>query len=198
MQEEGLGVPEALPGKILRLVSEVDDLVLQQFDCGSPDLNAFLADDSKDYLEHGLTSTYVVFEEDAPGAVIGYFSLSADAIRLNLMERGDLGLPFQHEIEFFPAIKVTKLAVAVGRQSEGIGRGLLNMIIGLAYGSQHAVRLLNVNAVNNERTLKFYADVGFLESLDAQEKKLRIARGQAKRKEEQPATVLMYLDIFAE
>lgn len=190
-------MPQGLADITLREVGAVDDEVLRAFDCGEPGLNSFLVDEAKTYARHALTSTYVAFAPDDPACPVGYFSLSADAIRLNMMERGDLGLPFQSNIEFFPAVKITKLAVAVARQSQGLGRQLMELIIGMTYQSQHAVRLVNVNALNNPRTVRFYQSLGFLESLTDVERRERDAggrRGQA----QQYQTVLMHLDIYAD
>lgn len=181
---------------ILRPVEEVCDRTLQSFDCGVIELNTFLSAESKLYAQHGITFTTVVFRSSDPDLIVGYFSLSADAIRLNLTEQGDLGLPFHAPILFYPAVKITKLAVNSAFQSQGIGAKLIDLIEGLAFDGPTAVRLLNVNAVNNPRTIKFYERCRFMASLDAEQRKKNQPRN--KRRDPEDETVLMHRDIYAD
>lgn len=170
----------------LRHIQDVDDGVLKQFSCGRPQLDEFLQEQARDYDKHGLTSTVVVFHPDAP-TPIGFFSLTADSVNLSPGERTDLGLPFDAPISFYPAVKLTKLAVTEFMQSTGVGKHLIDLICGIASSAPFAVRLLTVDAVNHERVVSFYKRVGFIESLS--EKKER--RSQKIRE-----TVLMFKDLY--
>jgi GNAT superfamily N-acetyltransferase len=170
----------------LRHIQDVEDEVLKQFSCGRPQLDEFLHEDACDYDKHGLTSTVVVFHEDIPDPV-GYFSLTADSVHLSGGERTDLGLPFDAPISFYPAVKLTKLAVVESMQSTGVGEYLIDLICGIASSAPFAVRLLTVDAVNHDRVLSFYERVGFLESLS--EKKER----EAQKVRE---TILMFKDLY--
>ena len=104
----------------LRHIRDVEDEVLKHFSCGRSQLDDFLLEDARDYDAHGLTSTVIVFAEgySAPAA---YFSLTADSVHLSSGERTDLGLPFDVPISFYPAVKITKLAVMSELQRSGIG-----------------------------------------------------------------------------
>lgn len=185
---------------VLRPIDEVDGQVLEVFCCGVASLNDFLRNEAIDYNLHGITQTTVVFHVDNAELPIAYFSLSADAIALNTMERGDLGLPFKTEISFFPAVKITKFAVHKEWHGQGIGKSLMEMIQGMMHAQHMAVRLLNVNAL--AEATPFYERLGFFENLDARDKRARQQhprrrRGNAEPKAEQE-TVLMHLDIYAD
>ncbi len=183
---------------ILRGIADVSDEDLQNFDCGVENLNHFLTQESRVYSEHGLTETSVAFWQDDVSSPIAYFALSADSIRLNITERGELGLPFDADLTFFPAVKITKLAVHKDMQSKGIGRMLIDLISGMVFSTNTAVRLLNVNSLNNERTLAFYSRMGFIVNLDAQEKKDKKPPKKKNRAgtPNPDQTVLMHLDIY--
>lgn len=170
----------------LRHVQDIEDESLNYFTCGRSQLDSFLSSDAKDYDKHGLTSTVVVFSvnEVCP---VAYFSLTADAVRLSGSEKNDLCLPFDVPISFYPAVKITKLAVASNYQRQGVGEQLIDLIFGIVSDTPFAVRLLTVDAVNQPEIISFYQKVGFVESLaDAKEKK------HQNRKE----TVLMFRDIY--
>lgn len=170
----------------LRHIQDVEDGVLKQFSCGRLQLDEFLHEDARDYDRHGLTSTVVVFHADIP-TPIGYFSLTADSVHLSSGERMDLGLPFDAPISYYPAVKLTKLAVIESMQSTGIGGHLVDLICGIASSAPFAVRLITVDAVNHERVLSFYERAGFLESLSE-----RKERGAQKVRE----TILMFRDLY--
>jgi len=170
----------------LRHIRDVEDEVARQFSCGRQQLDDFLHDDALDYDAHGLTSTVIVFLKGikSPAA---YFSLTADSVHLSGGERTDLGLPFDAPISFYPAVKLTKLAVAQGLQSQGLGEYLVDLICGIASDAPFAVRLLTVDAVNQENVLSFYQRVGFIESLsDSKQRQAQKARD----------TVLMFKDLY--
>lgn len=171
---------------VLRHIRDVEDDVLRQFSCGRDLLDNFLHEDARAYDAHGLTDTTVVFLDGQQNPV-AYFSLTADSVRLNDFEQGELGLPFNVPITYYPAVKVTKLAVASGLQSSGIGEALVALISGIVAGAPFAVRLLTVDAVNQPNVMAFYEKVGFLESLADK-------RGHKNQKSRD--TVLMIKDLY--
>lgn len=169
-----------------RYIRDVEDDLLQDFNCGRTQLDEFLRNDARDYDQHGLTASVIVFTDNSPSP-IAYFSLSADAVRLSEGERTDLGLPFDTSISYYPAVKITKLAVASDWQNTGIGSSLINLICGLVSEAPFAVRLLTTDAVNQEKVINFYRDTGFLESLSEEKQH----KQQTKRE-----TILMYKDLY--
>lgn len=175
----------------LASIDEVDQGLLDAFDCGDEELNVFLRADSKSYGQHGLTYTTVVFREEC-STLVGFFSLSCDSLKLEGVELSELGLPFDASLDFFPAVKITKLAVALGWQSRGIGKHMLTFIQGIAFQPPLSARLLTVNAVNRAETIKFYDREGFIES-----SRHRAMQGQRKKGVD-PTTILMYRDLYAD
>lgn len=165
------------------------DLV-KEFDCDDVDLNAFLNEEALPYQTHGLTFTYLVFNKEVSAAnLVAFYSLSSDSLRLEGVELAELGLPFEAPLSFFPAVKLTKLAVSTNSQSRGLGAHLLKIIAGSIFSSHAAVRLLTVNAVNRPRTVAFYESQGFVACI-------RTPQKPRKNEPEQPSTILMYKDIY--
>lgn len=172
---------------VLRHIRDVDDRTLKGFTCGRLPLDAFLQEDARHYGAHGITSTVVVFlkERSAPA---GYFSLSADSVRLTDTEEFELGLPFDAPISYYPAVKLTKLATATDLQSQGLGEAIVLLICGIVADTPFAVRLLTVDTVNQARGIAFYEQAGFMESL---------ADRREKKNQRHPATVLMPKDLHS-
>ena len=165
--------------------------LVKEFDCDDLDLNAFLNEEALPYQKHGLTFTYLVFNKVISAVnLVAFYSLSSDSLRLEGVALTELGLPFEAPLSFFPAVKLTKLAVSKSCQSRVLGKHLLNIIAGSIFSSSHAaVRLLTVNAVNRPRTLAFYERHGFIKCIRAPQK-------TRKKEPEQQSTILMYKDIY--
>ncbi len=186
----------------LRPVSDVGKELLAAFTCSREELAAFLIESAHDYSEHGLTETAVAFVDEDP-AVAAYFSLSADGLQLRPVEKTELGLPFDCTITYFPAVKITKLAVRSDLQGKGIGSQLMKFIEGLAFTEGISVRLLTVDAVNEPDVIGFYQRHGFKTAMqhEIRQAKQRDSgkggkfRGQAGVQIEAP-TVLMYRDLY--
>lgn len=60
--------------EIVRLTTEYE---LKPFDCGDADLNGFLLNDAKSYVEKKLACTFLLEDE---GRIVAYYSLSLSAI----------------------------------------------------------------------------------------------------------------------
>ena len=182
---------------ILRRIAEISATDLQPFTCGSESLDEFLKEQALPFDQSGLTFTTVVFAEGTPTPV-AYFSLSSDNLKLSNMEEMELGLNFQVPVKAFPAVKITRLAVASDFQSQRIGESLIELIEGLVFESAIAARLITVDADNNDRTVRFYQRLNFVESSvhagnrqneQAQRRDLNVQR---------PATISLYKDIYVE
>jgi ribosomal protein S18 acetylase RimI-like enzyme len=182
----------------LRRIDELEKDTLADFACGHEDLDVFLTDSAHDYSEHGLTQTIVAFVGSDPSPA-AFFSLSADGLPLQNSEKFELGLPFECSINYFPAVKITKLAVRGDMQSSGVGAELIKIIEGLAYNNSVAVRLLTVDAVNEPRAISFYQRHGFKTSMQHELRQERVKRNKPNRPEavEQPQSVLMYRDLYS-
>lgn len=174
---------------IFRSIVDVPKTELEAFQCTEEDLRQFLIEDALDFDGSNITKTTVVSLPDSP-AILGYFSLSADAVPLSGGEELHLSLPFKSPTSFFPAVKITKLAVATAYQGNGLGGQLINYIMGLAFALSNAaaVRLLTVDALNKPDVLRFYEKNGFVEC--AQDARMR-------REQKNKRTIPMYRDMYA-
>lgn len=134
------------------------------FDCGDGDLNDFLCNDSLNYQNQLMSKTYLF--TNATG-VVAFFSISNDT----LTDKGEggwnkllraLGIPNEKRRKMFPAVKLGRLGVKIGTQSGGIGKEIIELIIGLVlFKSKSACRFLIVDSYNNRRTIGFYTRNGF-------------------------------------
>lgn len=168
---------------IFRNIQDVPYDILIPFSCGRDQLDEFLREDAKSYGEHGLTKTVIVFLNGFDG-VAAYFSLSSDAVVLNDSEKFELGVTLP--VKSFPAVKITKLAIASKLQRQKIGNELINFICGLVHHDQIATRLLTVDAVNSPDVLGFYERTGFVPSLQ---------EGRS-RQYQLRETILMFKDLY--
>ena len=81
--------------------TDLEQLKTIDFDCGDEDLNEFLLKDSFENIKNNLCTIFLcIYEED----VIGFFSLSADSIKIN----DELKIQYPQ----YPAIKIGRLAVS--------------------------------------------------------------------------------------
>ena len=189
----------ALSELALRRIHEIAREDLAAFECGEEDLDTFLTDSAHDYSDHGLTETVVAYAP-ADAAPAGFFSLSADGLPLNLSETFELGLPFECSIKYFPAIKITKLAVRSDMQSTGLGSELIKAIEAIAFNSGISVRLLTVDAVNNPAAIRFYQRNGFKTTARQEIRQAMVSQRRPQRRggaPEQPRSVLMYRDLYS-
>lgn len=176
---------------ILKGIEEIDITCLDAFSCSRPNLDDFLKEEALGYAQYGLTATTVVFRPDDP-CPIAYFSLSSDALKLATSEKFDLGLPFETAVSYFPAVKITRLAVSEEFHGQGLGPHLINMIEGMVFKDHISTRLLTVDAANEEKVLRMYRRSGFVDSLEKEH------RQHPKQKKAVPETIAMYKDLYAE
>ena len=129
-----------------------DDFKNMHFDSGDADLNEFILKDSIVHLENNLCIIFLcLYEQD----VVGYFSLSADSIKVN--EELVIRYPL------YPSLKIGRLAIDKKYQGQGIGTYIIDYIIFYARFIQEllGVRFLSVDSYNNKHTLNFYSRNNF-------------------------------------
>ncbi|HAV5515511.1 TPA: GNAT family N-acetyltransferase [Acinetobacter baumannii] len=170
----------------LRKIDSIEKHLYQEFQCERQELNEFLVEDALSYHEHGLTKTSLVFYNDD---LVGYFSISADRIELTPTEKDELYINDDIQITYFPAIKITKLAVDLKYARLGVGSYLIDLIEGMAFGLEMGIRFITLDAVNKPEVLDFYRKNGFQESLHEE---------RQRRQQKNRPTILMHKDIFAE
>lgn len=168
---------------------------LDDFHCNRKNLDDFLVKSALTFHTNHLGFTNLVFHKEYDG-LVGYFTLSNDALHLETAESFELGLDSDISLGAFPAIKIGKFAVQSNLQKKGVGTAMMNLLVGecLDSGSLSAARLLVTDAVNENDVLGFYGKCGFQKSLWAEK---RLQNSGPKKQRQQPETIKMYMDVFA-
>lgn len=98
------------------------------FDCGSEPLNLFLKHTARQHAERGISRTFVLVNEDAatPKPILGFFSLNICQIKTeSLTPEEAKKLPRNAS-----GVRLGRLAVAIARQRQGVGKTLLVAAMG--------------------------------------------------------------------
>ena len=118
------------------------------FDCGVEPLNRYLQALAVQHRAKRIATTFVLVDSDQPGAILGYYSLSAATLAFELLTEADRkGLPTYP----IPAVRIGRLAATAALRGRGLGELLL----------QNAIR----RTLLARRTLGVYAVV--VEAKDA-------------------------------
>ena len=166
----------------MRLVRLTQDYELKEFDCGDSDLNDFLFDDAKHFLEKRIANTFILEDE---GRIAAYFCLLNDKIsRLEITNSRWKAIKdsFPESKRFrYPSIKIGRFAVATAYSGKHIGSELMTTIKVLLTNNQvySAFRFLTVDAYLS--AIPFYKCNGFKELT---------------QKDEKESTRLMYFDMM--
>ena len=147
--------------------TNLEQLKTIDFDCGDEDLNEFLLKDSFENIKNNLCTIFLcIYDEE----VVGFFSLSADSIKIN--EKLKIRYPQ------YPAIKIGRLAVSKEFQNQHIGSLMIDWVVGFCrnLGNEIGIRFVSVDAYNNSKTINFYNRNQFveLESVDDKENQRNI------------------------
>lgn len=168
----------------MRLVRLTPDYQFSDFDCGDGDLNDFLVDDAKHFLDKRIANTYIL-EEDQ-GDIVAYFCLLNDKIsRLEVTNSRWKNIkdsfPEGKRFRSYPSIKIGRFAVAEKYRGKKIGSELISTIKYLLGSRQNlsAFRFITVDAYLS--AIPFYEKNGF-----------RLLS----QKEEDEHTRLMYYDMM--
>lgn len=140
------------------------------FDCGEPELTDYICDGTSAGDESaGVSRSYLVHEPG--GELVGYFTVLADSIRLASGER-----PRELTYPSAPAIKLGRMGVHLNYRGRGLGRWILDNVVGLAaeIGEQVGVRYVTLDALQRPRLIDMYADYGF--KRNKEERKLAAVR----------------------
>lgn len=179
--------------KILPISSEaVGDISQYSFDCGeAKEYETFLKKKAMLLEKIGVTRTFLIIHSKTE-ELIGYFSLSADTVRLTIDEK--LGTDLEN-VDFMalPALKLGKLAInkslSKEAQRKGYGSFVLDIVNTYAYemlDNGVACRFVTVDAdiEYNPDTPDFYMKNGFVPNL-------------SRKRKTTDKTVSMRRDIFA-
>lgn len=129
------------------------------FDCGDKDLNDFLKNLARQNLKKGLSRTFVLVDEHRAEEILGFYTLS-------VFEISAQELPSKHAKKYkgqLPAAKLVRLAVAIGKQSHGLGRYMIvNALKRVVTISENAGIVGFFVDAKNARVKDYYLKLGFL------------------------------------
>lgn len=172
---------------------EMKDISQYSFDAGkAKEYESFLYDQANRLEELCISKTFIVLHKDTK-ELVGYFTLSADTVKLTTEEKEQDDLT---EVPFMslPAIKVGKLAsnkaLSDKARRKGYGSFMLDLASTYAFGVLEAgvaCRFLTVDADVEyyPDTVDFYIKNGFQVN-------------QSRKRKPSDKTVSMRRDIFAE
>ncbi len=159
------------------------DYKLAAFDCGDSDLNEFLLEDAKHFLEKRIANTFILEDN---GHIAAYFCLLNDKVsrvevtnsRWNKIKDS---FPEGKRFRSYPAIKIGRFAVSKDYQGQNIGSMLMDLLKDRLNSqvSQSAFRFITVDAYHS--AISFYQKNGFVE---------------LSQKEEDEHTRLMFFDMM--
>lgn len=132
------------------------------FDCGDPELNDWLKKFAKQHKEKGLSSTFVVVDNQGSSEILGFYAISlAELLNADLPEPLRKRLP-----QRVPAFRLGRLATARSHQGKGIGETMLFDAIDRVtrLSSEIGGTMLIVNA--KASAINFYSRYGF-EQMDS-------------------------------
>lgn len=140
------------------------DTIIKPFDCGDADLNGFLFDDAKKYLEAMLAVTYLL-EDKNSNKTVAYYCLLNDKIELDPDERSKWNkinrkIPNSKRYHAYPAVKIGRLGVSCEYAHQHIGQMVI-MQIKMIFSrmNRSGCRFLTVDAYAN--AVPFYEKCGF-------------------------------------
>lgn len=137
--------------------------IIKPFDCDDEDLNDFLHNTSKDYLQQLLAVTYLIEDKDQ---TIAFFSMLNDKVSLkdtdkNKWRKVKKKLPHKKHMSSYPAVKLGRLGVNKLYKGKGIGKMILDYLkIHFVNGNRTGCRFLTVDAYGE--SLGFYEKQGFI------------------------------------
>ncbi len=152
----------------LSLIKVTSTTVFKQFDCGDEDLNDFLLTKAKPYSDQLLATTYIIENDER---VLAFFSIFNDSLRTQDIEFASRSafkkliatfVPHgKRHLEYFPALKIGRLAVCKNNQKLKLGTLIVDYIINLAItnNSLCACKFITVDAY--AASLQFYEKKGF-------------------------------------
>lgn len=156
-----------------RLKKEHD---VSTFRCNEERLAEFLIAFALNNQDDRISATRLVYWQNT---LAGFFTLINDSISTSLINDGDGVKGYRYD--FYPALKIARMATHSAYEKRGIGKSMLLEVIATAINiSQYAgCRIITVDA--KEDAVGFYESFGFV-----------IANNE---KDEDDDTILLYKDI---
>jgi GNAT superfamily N-acetyltransferase len=134
------------------------------FDCGSPELNLYLARYARQNHESGGAKTFVAASVTEPARILGYYTISPGAIDYAHVPKSVTHRLGRYDV---PVFRLGRLAVSVDMQGHRIGSALLYAAgrRALAVAAEVGGVALAIDA-KDERAAAWYQRFGALRLLD--------------------------------
>lgn len=134
-----------------------------EFDCGEPSLNRWLATQARQSMENRDAVTYLLLDDDTPGEapIAGYYCVSAGSVE----RRSAPAAMAKRAPEPIPVVRMGRFAINRAYQGQGWGADLLReaLLGAVSAGTLIGGRLMLVDAISDD-ALEFYKRFGFLQS----------------------------------
>lgn len=134
----------------MRLVRLTPDTELVGFDCGDDDLNSFLVEDAKSFLDKRIATSYLLVDGDN---IVAYFCLLNDKISRQDVTNSQWkkirgGFPERKQFGSYPAVKIGRFAVSSKYRGRNIGTDPMNLLKDMLNNNPNysAFRFLTVDA----------------------------------------------------
>lgn len=150
--------------KDLAFIQLSADTALMPFHCVDDDLNNFLVEDAKNYLNDMMAVTYL-FVDNGQQQIAAYFSLLNDKVAYDPQSKGvwnriNRRIHNNKRRRSYPSVKIGRLAVGEDYAKLGLGSKILDFIKRIyATGNRAGCRFVTVDAYAN--AAKFYQKNGF-------------------------------------
>ena len=173
----------------IRLMTDADYENMSAFSCGVKALDDFFHYEVKECVQRRYLSAYTVFLES--GEIVAAFTLMNDALMIRSQtEKEDFieDLKFEADEDIatflnrqtsYPAINIGHLGIQKGYQSMGIGSLIIDLVADTyTKHRQSGCQFITVDALNNNRTTKFYCEnyFGFQTNRDSTSSTRRMYR----------------------
>lgn len=132
-----------------------------RFSCGVESLDDYLRMYAGQDVRRRANSVFVLVDQRQPSGILGYYTLCATAL-----SQGDVPIAARKHLPRYPLVSATllgRLAVAAGRQGQGLGSLLIADAMRRAYAGASFIgsSMLVVDAIS-EQAAAFYEANGFL------------------------------------
>lgn len=153
-------------------MTDADYENMSAFSCGVKALDDFFHYEVKECVQRHYLSAYTVFIDS--GEIVAAFTLMNDALMIGSetekedfiedlkLETDEDAAAFLNRQSSYPAINIGHLGTLKAYQSMGIGSMIIDLVANTyAKHRQSGCQFITVDALNNERTTKFYCENSF-------------------------------------
>ena len=141
-----------------------------QFTCGEDDLDEFFACDTIAYSKQLMGKTYCWVLKEQPTKIVGMITVANAGIQTTHLQNHpkrklNTNIPYSKQGRTYPAVLIGRLGVSTDFQGPEyrIGAQIMDFIKKWFRSTDNKTgcRFILVDAVNNERTLRYYERNGF-------------------------------------